>query len=419
MDALSAGVCGSKPAVSARNEGPLWKRRAAAWALAVGLYLLQLHPAEGEDHLDYRYEYYQEEAHRIRVDTQTWLFEKKLTSWLTLQGEAVYDAISGATPTGAPPGADIPNPFPFPLPGQDNQNVPVAHMEDTRWAGVLDALLSFGPHHLTPQFSYSTEHDYTSYGAALNYALDLNQKNTTLNLGWAHAWDTILPYNSPYLFTPKAKDTDDVLIGINQLLSPRTVLTANFTYRNSRGYLNDPYRGVLFSDYLQFDLGNPALFPEKRPGHRQSYIGYISLTQYVTPLRGSVEGAYRFFGDSFGVTAHTAEIAWHQNIGKHVMVSPLFRYYQQGAADFYATQFPGNPADPSNPTPIPPYYSADYRLSHLETFTYGVEVNVKVIDRISLDFSYRRYEMLGLDHVTSPSAYPKANIFTVGARLWF
>jgi hypothetical protein len=283
----------------------------------------------------------------------------------------------------------------------------------------LDALFGLGPQHFTPQFSYSTEQDYTSYGAALNYSLDLNQKNTTLNLGWAHAWDTVLPSKGTFIRSPQSKDTDDVLIGLNQLLSPRTVLTLDFTFRNSSGYLADPYRGVLFSGYPQFDLNEPVLFPEKRPSDRQSYIGYVSLTQYVTPLRGSAEGAYRFSSDTFGITAHTAEVAWHQKIGKQVLVSPLFRYYQQGAADFYATQFQGNPADPSNRGSIPSNYSADYRLSHLETLTCGVEISFKVIEQLSLDFSYRRYVMSGLDHVTSPTAYPKANIFTAGARLWF
>jgi hypothetical protein len=401
------------------TNGGSWRRRVASCGLAVGLYLLQLQVADGEDHLDYRFAYYQEENGRIRVGTQSWMVEKKVTPWLTLQGEMVYDAISGATPTGAPPGADIHNPFPFPLPGQDNKNVPTAYMSDERWAGVLNAPLTFGPHHITPQFSYSTEHDYTSYGAALNYSLDLNQKNTSLNLGWAHDWDTIYPYKGTYIYSPQSKNADDLLIGINQLLGPKTVLTLNFTFRDARGYLADPYRGVLFSDYIQFDLNNPVLFPEKRPDHRHAYIGYVSLTQYVKPLRASVEGSYRLYVDTYDIVAHTVDLRWHQNIGKHVMISPMFRYYEQEAASFYATQFPGNPADSSNPTPIPPYYSADYRLSHMQTFTYGVAVSVKVINQVSVDFSYERYAMYGLDHVTSPSAYPKANIFTVGARLWF
>jgi hypothetical protein len=90
----------------------------------------------------------------------------------------------------------------------------------------------------------------------------------------------------------------------------------------------------------------------------------------------------------------------------------MFRYYRQNAASFYAPLFPDYDTRPS-------YYSADYRLSQMETFTYGVSINVKPGDWLTLDASYKRYEMIGLDNVTSASAYPTANIFTLGARIWF
>jgi Protein of unknown function (DUF3570) len=391
-----------------------FKRTRRALAL---LSLTQLTRASAEDHFDYRYENYQEDAGRIGVNTHSWLFEKKVTSWLTLHGDLVYDAISGATPIGAPPAADINSPFP--QAGPLSTTVPLAHMEDERWAGSLDAATTFGRHHITPQFSYSEEHDYISYGGALNYAFDLNQKNTTLNLGWAHAWDTILPFRGTFITRKQDKDTDDFLIGVTQILGPKTLLSVNFTFRNSHGYLNDPYRGVLFDDYPQFDLNTPSLFAENRPDHRQSYIPYVSLAQYITPLHASVEGAYRFYDDTFGIKAQTVDLSWHQKIGKRFLVSPVFRYYYQTAANFYAPQFPGDPSNPFDPIPIPSYYSADYRLSKLETFAFGIEMSARVTEWLSLDFAYRRYAMYGLDNVTSSSAYPKANIFTVGARVWF
>src|SRR5207302_175319 len=88
------------------------RRRLAIGALALALYLLQLNRSLAEDHFDYRFEAYREEAGRIGVDTSSWLFEKKITPWLSLQGEAVYDIISGATPIGAPPPVDIKALFP-------------------------------------------------------------------------------------------------------------------------------------------------------------------------------------------------------------------------------------------------------------------------------------------------------------------
>ena len=215
------------------------------------------------------------------------------------------------------------------------------------------------------------------------------------------------------------KDTDDVILGVNQLLGPKTVLTANLTYGNARGYLGDPYKAVVFTGNPFYYWPGTEVIPpgayEQRPRQRDRFIAYLSLTQAVTPLHASIEGSYRFFHDTYGINAHTIGLEWHQKIGKLVTVSPLFRYYRQNAADFYYTTLPGLPGDAGTPK----YYSADYRLSELESFAYGVSLNVKPVDWFSFEASYKRYIMQGLDHVTSPSAYPSAHVVTIGFRLWF
>ncbi len=96
----------------------------------------------------------------------------------------------------------------------------------------------------------------------------------------------------------------------------------------------------------------------------------------------------------------------------------------QTAADFYAVQLPGDPTvspdDPFSPhIPIPKYYSADYRLSALQTFTYGINLSVTLKEHLTFDLGYKRYEMYGKDEQTSPSAYPRANILSAGLRWWF
>jgi hypothetical protein len=67
----------------------------------------------------------------------------------------------------------------------------------------------------------------------------------------------------------------------------------------------------------------------------------------------------------------------------------------------------------------PTYYSADYRLSKLDTLTLGVNVSWKLKEWLSIDAGYRRYVMNGLDGITSSTAYPKANVYSMGARIWF
>jgi len=354
--------------------------------------------------VDYKFEDYDEEHGRIQVRTQSALFEKSLGESVTAKGQFVYDSISGATPTGGPPPA-----------GSDQ--VPLTHMSDTRYAGNLATEIKYGNNTTTPMFAYSTESDYTSIGISLTQGLTLNEKNTTLSLGVAHNFDSVQP---TFWAEARSKDSTDVLLGVTQLLGPRTLLTANVGVGTDSGYLSDPYRGFRFEDYPDPN----ALFPENRPDTRTKEVFLVSLNHHVDAVDGSLEATYRFYHDSFEVFSQTATLEWFQRFGKHVVVAPMVRYYYQSAADFYATQLPGDPTIPPDDPFFsgiytPQYYSADYRLSQMQTWTYGLNLTVMVAGRVYLDAAYHRYDMRGLDGVTSQSAYPDANVYTLGLRVWF
>jgi hypothetical protein len=388
-----------------------------ALVLATVLQLLQPQRARGEDHVDYRYECYQEDDDRVQVLTHGLLFDVTLKEALVaVKGELVYDAVSGATPTGAAPPSkyNFDNSFGGITGDTNDTSVPLSHMEDERKSISLEVPVTLGMHGVTPQFAYSQESDYKSTGAALNYSLLLNEKNTTLMLGWAHTWDKVRDDKGEI----QDKQNDDVLLGLSQLLGPKTVLGVNLTYGRARGYLNDSYRSIVGQDPVYIYSG-PSDFigtVEQRPDVREKEIVRLSLTQFITPVNASIEGAYRFYHDSFEINAHTFELAWYQKIGKWAVVSPNFRYSYQTAAYFYYEMLPGLVTDP---TTNPQYYSSDYRLSELQTFTAGLNVMVNVTEWLKLDAGYKRYVMEGLDGVTSQTAYPSANVFTIGLRLNF
>jgi hypothetical protein len=128
-------------------------------------------------------------------------------------------------------------------------------------------------------------------------------------------------------------------------------------------------------------------------------------------LNASYEVGYRFFHDSYGVFANTLQADWHQKIGKKIIISPTFRYYVQNAADFYYLTI-----DPNNK---PTFFTADWRMSEMQSFAAGIEITWRLHKHFSLDASYMRYEMSGLDGTTSQSAYPSANLISFGARAWF
>jgi hypothetical protein len=401
--------------------------------------------SRADDSVAFSHQTYAEEHGRMEVQTETLRIQKTITPWLDVTIREIYDGISGATPTGAPPIGRLHMRDPFtgrpippssitgftreldgvsgasqanPVPRAMAQNIlPLTNSEDQRLASDFAIGLTRGPHRLVPEFSFSNEQDYRSYAFALNYIYEFNEKNTTLNLGWSHSYDEVLANDFTFLAKSSIKNTDNFLIGGTQLLSPGTVLAANLTIGYSHGYLNDPYLGVVFNESDLSVDNQVVLAGEHRPSTRNSQAILLSLTQSIAPLNASIEGTYRFYHDSYGIYADTFSVAWFQKIGRWLVLSPSVRYYYQTAANFYGIQFPGDPIN--NPDRVPGHFSADYRLSEMETITLGFEANIKLREQLDLHLGYQRYSMQGLDHQTDQSAYPNANIFTVGLTYKF
>ena len=456
------------------------KGRKLSLLLAMSLPLLHLARvmAEDDNQAGYRREYYREDGERIRVDTDSMRFDVGLRKNVRLNGDIVLDAISGASPTGAPPQTRWPFPtfgayyrqaygsffqsavndpnnlvlfesgifstfkdytnyvamtnpqIPFQATNAaaasyqsltnhsslHNSKVPLSELHDRRTAVSLGLPITMGIHEITPGIAYSEESDYLSWGGSLNYSIALNSKNTILSLGWAHNADSVRDDKLVW----QDKTTDDFFVGVSQLLTPKSYLTVNGSFSTEHGYLSDPYRGVMLSTKLQNNPDDAALSAERRPRNQNKQTLFVSWTQFVPPLYGSVELSYRFFHDSYGIYAHTLDCSWHIKVGETLVVSPVFRYYHQSAASFYYVLVPDY-FDKSlgDYKPSPAYYSSDYRLSQLQSFSAGVNVSWRLHKHLSLDASYVRYVMQGLDGDTSPSAYPAANIASLGLRVWF
>ena len=380
----------NKPANPMAQPGALAVgRQYLRYFLPVGLAFGGGQMARGDNHVEYRYESYAEDNNRMTINTHSVYFEQQLVDSIIARGEFIYDGISGSTPTGA-------------------GNI-IVHMQDIRRAENIGVDWTLKANTFSPEFAYSKESDYESYGISANDAIAFNDKNTILEFGASHNFDRVLDNSAPR--TWQDKQATEILAGVSQLLDPKTIFKADFTYGSESGYLTDPYRQI------DFTFGGFA-FPEIRPRHRSKEVFQAGLTHYFDAVSGSAELSYRFYHDSYGIDAHTAALTWHQKLGRHLIVEPAFRYYQQSSADFYrvgvANLFPGFPLGEN-----PQFYSADYRLSRMFTLDYGAQATVIVTDWLRLVAGYHRYEMHGLDNQTPAFMYPKANIVTVGVQfLW-
>lgn len=364
------------------------------------LTLPRLTRAEGS--VSYKFQSWQEDADRIRVDSHAAQIEQGLPNDFRLKLSGVIDSIAGATPTGQP--ADV------------SGQVPLAEMHDRRkaWAGELSR--PFGPVSFSLGAANSRESDYVSDGVSLNTTADFNQKNTTLLLGFGATRDRMHVFYQPEW---ARKRSADFMIGINQLISPEMSLTANLGYGRASGYLSDPYKIIQKDTEVIPGVFLPLTFIENRPGQREKWTLFLATNRAIKEAHAAIDFNYRYYHDDFGINSHTVSASWLQWLGERVLVSPSVRWSRQSAADFYRLSLTGSAIEPGDtPSPNGPFYSADYRLSRMRTLAGSLKVLWKIHpERFEVDFEYQRYAMKGLDGVTPASAYADANVFTLGARI--
>jgi hypothetical protein len=367
--------------------------RARSLTFAAALQLFVTARLHAESFLESRYQYYQEDDRRIRVDSNYSLFNLDLKDSLSLDGSYLYSVISGASPSG----------LPLWWTGASAYSV---EMQDERTALSLGLTKATGNHSLKVGYAHSSESDYLSNAYSIQDTISFNQKNTELVVGYSYANDQVVSGNGVWM----PKRSHDALVGFNQVLSPDDLLSVNLTVGVRNGFLNDPYKEVLVEQDTPFGPFYSQR-PEKRPDSKLEALLFVQWTHYINPLRASVETSYRFGRNDWGSHSNTARVGLYKKfLSDRLIVGPSFRYYRQTAARFYSTVAKGNPE----------HYSADYRLSAEETFSSGVQVRWYAIkDKLAVDAGYERYVSRGLDRLTPQLAYPSAHSVTLGLHYQF
>lgn len=381
--------------------------RARVFVVALILFLAQPRAARAEDSLTLKAQSWQEGNDRVRVDSQYALIEKGIGTDTHVKVMGLIDTIAGATPTGEKPASGL--------------IVPKVKMSDRRKAWNADATHQFKRASVTLGYGVSRESDYLSHGWSVNTVTDFNQKNTNLTLGYGGTSDTIMEPKLGWT-THRYKHGADFICGVTQLLGPNTSVTANVSYGRSRGYMSDPYK-IVSTRRLDVDPGFYYTPPENRPEKKDKISIFLGANRNFESLGGALDVSYRHYHDSFGVTSEMVAGEWVQKIGEHFIIQPSLRFSIQSASDFYYYSLDRSrittsyePVLGETGTGRPPYYSSDYRLSYLRTINAGLKVVWKIAAWMSVDASYERYMMRGLDGITPQDAYVQANTFTVGMK---
>jgi hypothetical protein len=384
--------------------------RAIRFLAVAALLVLVTRKSTAEQALRAKYREWVEEGDRIHVRSWYAEAETALTEEWSLDVVGIVDTWSGATPIGLPP-TEL-----------DWLSDPI---EEVRRAGVVTLSKETNEYDLSFEFGLSHEPDYLSRSYAFRLARQYAEETLTLSAGLSYLDDTVDTNvdGGPYL-GDQTKHTPEILLGVHRILDPKTTLAVNLSYSRPSGYLSDPYKRVFYYDKIEFPPDEVIFVTrpqsENRPDARNVYVVFVEGTRYIESLRSSVQGSYRFFADDSGLRGNTLEVQWFQRFGENLVVRPLLRYYNQSAADYYVTILDESQInDGAPPTGLAPHYSADYRISQMESLAYGLKLTMFKGDNINLDLAYERYDMEGRDGVTSPLMYPDADIYTLGLQWEF
>ena len=190
----------------------------------------------------------------------------------------------------------------------------------------------------------STESDYVAKTAFLGISQEMFGDLTTISIGFKRGsndvFRNIKDAAGARLTDPTFTETADLRsysVSISQVLTRDLIATAAYELITDEGYLNSPYRSIRYADPTS--ARGYSLDAERYPATRTSNSASGRLKYYL-PWRAALDGQYRFFTDTWGIRAHTAEIGYTHPLWGSWVFDAEYRFYKQDAADFYRDLFP-------------------------------------------------------------------------------
>ena len=212
--------------------------------------------------------------------------------------------------------------------------------------------------------SSSSEFDYQSYGANVNFAKKTKDKSgefTAKIQAYLDKVSLILPIELRTStsgfgknYPTAARNTIAGSLSYSQIVNEKLNLLFIADAIKQDGYLSLPFHRVYFTD--------GTVHQEKLPSSRFKVpLGFRA--NYFAGDKVIIRTYYRFYKDDWGIVAHTANIELPIKITPFLSVSPFYRYYTQTAANYFAAYKTHNAQNQ--------FYTSNYDLSHFNTNFFG------------------------------------------------
>lgn len=175
--------------------------------------------------------------------------------------------------------------------------------------------------------THSKEPDYSADSVSVDVTQDVFSGMTTVSLGYTRGWDTVGKHGLPG-FSANANHWQ-YRLGVTQVLTSRWLMSLNLESVSDDGYLQSPYRVARVFG---------AAVPERDPSTRTGRAALLRVAGDVGS-RSAVRAQYRYFWDTWGIGAHTAELGYSRYLGNRWLLDGHVRYHTQDHALFYSDNF--------------------------------------------------------------------------------
>ncbi len=326
-------------------------------------------PEERADALYHRYE-----GDNVTIDGPSLLVRKNFKETVSISGNFYVDNVSSASIDVVTSGA--------------------SEYSERREEVSVSGEYLYGKSIFSAGYTNSDESDYTADTYYFSASQDFFGDLTNITFGYARGDDEVRQNGNDDFVEEIERNA--YRVGISQVLSPRLLMAFNYEAITDEGYLNNPYRVYRYlTDPLDPGAGYQQA-TEVYPQTRTSDAAGIKFL-YHMPWRGSLGTGYRYFTDDWGIDAHTAEIGYTHTFGSHWIAEAKYRYYEQGAADFYGDLFQFASQDEKD------FRARDKELSEMSSQTvslylsYERKIGFGPLDKLGLSLQYD-YIMLDYDN---------------------
>lgn len=219
--------------------------------------------------------------------------------------------------------------------------------------------------------SSSTEYDYQSFGANINFSKKTKDKNGEFSAGVQVYLDQV-KLIQPIELRPSSQgggEHDDYAsasrnslsgsLSYSQIINDRLQVMFLADVVRQTGYLSLPFHRVYFAD--------GSVHQENLPGTRVKFpLGFRA--NYFLGDKFIIRTYYRFYTDDWGINSNTASLEIPVKITPFFSISPFYRYYEQSATKYFAPYQVHTAQDQ--------YYVSNYDLSKFNSNFFGAGIRI-------------------------------------------